>query len=279
MGSPMKTAGKMSASEIALAKDAAQKVVRTHEKVSSFMRMGMTLAQIDAEVARVLASLECKSCFLHYRVGRSPAFPSHACLSLNDCVVHGTAGFVARPMQQGDLLKLDIGVEYKGMIGDAAWTYSFGQPTPAIKRLMESGKVSLARGVKELHPKNSYLAWARTVQKTVEEEYGYKLVRGLGGHGYGLKKLHKPPYISNVVPMYPGEWPEATQRCEPGTLIAVEPMIAVSTGETKTLRANDWPVLTKDGSMSVHYEHDVLIGDDGPIVLTEGMENLPDVVG
>lgn len=275
----MTTAGKMTPAEIDLAYSAAQKVVQVHRRVSSFMRLGMTLAQIDQEVARVLADLECKSCFLHYRQGRSPAFPSHACLSLNDCVVHGTAASVTRPLREGDLLKLDIGVNYRGMIGDAAWTYSFGQPTSLVKRLMDCGKKSLAEGVKELHPQNIYLAWARRVQGIVETEFGFKLVRGLGGHGYGLKTLHKAPYVSNVVPAYVGEWPEATERCEPGTLVAVEPMIAVSTGDTKHARKNDWPVLTSDGSMSVHYEHDVLIGDHGPRVLTDGMQELPDVVG
>lgn len=270
--------GKLSAADAELAYQAAQKVVQTHRKLSAFMRVGMTLAQIDTEVARVLKELDCKSCFLHYRIGKGPAFPSHACLSLNDCVVHGTAGAIARPLREGDLLKLDIGVEYKGMIGDAAWTYSFGKPTSEIARLMEAGKASLAKGVLELHPKNTFMAWARTVQKVVEEDYGYKLIRGLGGHGYGMKKLHKPPYVSNVIPDYADEWPEATQRPTPGMLLAVEPMVAMTTTKTK-VRGNEWPVLTSDGSMSVHYEHDVLVTDNGPRVLSAGMEELPDVVG
>lgn len=271
----------MPQSEIDLAYEAAQKVVDVHRRLSKFMRIGMTLAQIDTEVARTLADLGCKSCFLHYRQGVGPAFPSHACLSLNECVVHGTAGYITRPIREGDLLKLDIGVNYKGMIGDAAWTYSFGKPTAEIDRLMESGKKSLAEGVKQLHPKNTYLAWARTVQKIVEGDFGYKLIRGLGGHGYGRNVLHKKsgPYISNVVPEKLGEWPEAAWPCEPGTLIAVEPMIALTTAMTKSPKGNSWPVLTSDGSMSVHYEHDVLIMDNGPRVLTEGMHELPDVVG
>ncbi|CAN5689426.1 type I methionyl aminopeptidase [soil metagenome] len=270
--------------EAELAYAAAQKVVETHRRVAKFIRVGMTLAQIDAEVAKVLALLGCRSCFLHYRLRGLPAFPSHACLSLNECIVHGTAGFVTRPLVEGDLLKLDIGVEYRGMIGDAAWTYSVGTPKPEVERLMESGKVALAEGVKELKPGNTYLNWARRVQEIVEMPpgkggFGFHCVRGLGGHGYGLKKLHKPPYVSNTVPNYIGEWPEATEKCRPGTLLAVEPMIALGTGETRTPRKNDWPVNTADGSLSVHYEHDVLITEEGPRVLSAGMEELPDVVG
>jgi methionyl aminopeptidase len=91
--------------------------------------------------------------------------------------------------------------------------------------------------------------------------------------------LHAPPYVSNVMPEYGTSWTEATMRCEPGTLIAVEPMIAIGTGEIRGVNHDKWPILTADGSMSVHYEHDVLITEDGPRVLTEGLDNLPDVIG
>lgn len=237
----------------------------------------MTLAKIDAEVARVLESLRCRSAFLHYRVGRTPPFPSHACLSVNECVVHGTAGYLERPMREGDVLKLDIGVVHQGWIGDAAWTYSFGEPAPEIRRLMECGKESLKRAIPTLRPGNTFDAWAHALQGYVEGECGFHLVRGLGGHGYG-RKLHGPPYVSNVVVRFPEVWEDAKVPCRPGTLIAVEPMIAAGSADVMQHK-NAWPVMTADGSMSVHYEHDVLITADGPRVLTEGMEQLPDVVG
>jgi methionyl aminopeptidase len=263
--------------DFALAHDAAQKVVETHHRLARFLRVGMTLAQIDAEVARVLEALGARSCFLKYKVPKTPPFPSHACLSVNDCVVHGTAGYLTRPLRQGDLLKIDIGVLAKGWIGDAAWTYSFGPPTPDVARLMESGKQSLRRGVATLRPGNTWIAWAREVQRCVEGEFGFHLVRGLGGHGYG-KRLHAPPFISNVVPTHPGEWPEATNACTPGTLVAVEPMIAMGTSRIRQ-DERQWPVYSADGSMSVHYEHDVLVTQGDPKVLTHGLEDLPDVVG
>ncbi len=267
--------------DAALAGEAARAVVQTHGRLSEFLREGQTLAEVDRFVARTLEDLGCRSCFLGYRAGRSPAFPSHACLSVNDCVVHGTAGYLTRPLQAGDVLKVDIGVIRRGWIGDAAWTYVFGTPDEPVRRLMECGKEALRRGVAALQPGRPYIEWARAVQGCVEAPpptgWGFHLIRGLGGHGYG-RKLHMPPFVSNVLPTHAGEWPDAFAAIAPGTLLAVEPMVAVGTGQTRQ-RGKEWPVFTADGSLSVHYEHDVLIGEDAPIVLTEGLEDVRDVVG
>jgi len=267
----------LSEADIELAYAAAQAVVQTHHRLADWLRVGMTLAQIDRFIADQLLDLQCRSCFLHYKVPRLPPFPSHACLSLNDCVVHGTAGYCTRPLIKGDVLKIDIGVWRRNWVGDAGWTYAFGEVSPEVRRLMESGKESLRRGVKELRPGRLLIEWARTVQTCVEKEYGFHLVRGLGGHGYG-KKLHEKPFVSNVLPTESGEWPEAFEYLRPGMLIAVEPMIGMTTAATRS-ESRRWPVYIADGSMSVHYEHDVLITPAGPRVLTEGMENLPDIVG
>lgn len=262
---------------------AGQCVVATHRRLAEFLKVGQTLGQIDTFVGRTLDDLRCKSCFLHYQVGKKPKFPSHACLSVNDCVVHGTAGAYPDPIKPGDVLKIDIGVWHRGWVGDAAWTYVIKEMTPLVKRLTDCGKEALRRGVAQLIPSNNYLAWAQAVQSCVEEPesrggFGFHLVRGLGGHGYRYKRLHDAPYVSNVVPTYPGEWPDALTRCTPGTFIAVEPMIAVGTPKTKEA-SKEWPVMTADGSLSVHYEHDVLITNEGNRVLTHGLEELPDVVG
>lgn len=255
---------------------AAKKVVEVHRRLADWLSHGVTLARVDAFVATTLEELGCRSCFLGYKTGRSPAFPSHACLSVNECVVHGTAGYLTRPMEAGDLLKIDIGVTYRGWIGDAAWTYSFGPPADETRKLMDCGKEALARGVAQLQPGRALIEWARAVQHHAETECGFHLIRGLGGHGYG-RSLHAAPFVSNVVPTYPGEWPDAFTPCSEGMLLAVEPMIAVGTSQT-IQRANQWPVSTEDGSMSVHYEHDVLITADEPMILTSGLEQLDDVI-
>ena len=114
------------------------------------------------------------------------------------------------------------------------------------------------------------------IKDFVEKQHGYALVRGLGGHGYG-RSLHDPPFISNVVPTHPGEWTDAFLPFQEGMLLAVEPMLAMRSAETSST-PRQWPVLTRDGSLSVHYEADVLITADGHENLTAGMWNLPDVV-
>lgn len=273
----------MSKIDVETAYAAAQKVVQTHHKVSAFLRGGMKLPEIDSFIAKTLESLGCESCFYGYRPGRSskPRFPSHSCLSVNDCIVHGTAGYYTEPMKAGDVLKIDIGVRYHGWIGDAGWTYVFGEMSPLVKRLTDCGKESLRRGALELRPGNRFIDWARAVQGHVQDECGFHLVKGLGGHGLfdtrsGQPSLHASPFISNTLPAY-GDWAEATWPCEPGELLAVEPMIAVGTGHTRE-KSKDWPIYTADGSLAVHYEHDVLITENGPRVLTEGLETVEDVV-
>lgn len=266
----------VSAQDVAGAHAAARCVVEAHRRVSAFLRPGLGLPELDRFIARTLEELQCRSCFLGYRMPRGPAFPSHACLSVNNCVVHGTAGSHAQPLRGGDVLKVDIGVVHHGWIGDAAWTYAFAPVSEEAARLMACGKEALRRGIAVLKPGTPYIEWARAVQTFVEQECGFHLVRGLGGHGYG-RQLHMAPFVSNTVPAYAEEWPEAYQPARPGTLLALEPMIAAGTGRT-IQRPQEWPVYTADGSLAVHYEHDVLISDHGPVVLTEGLEQLRDVI-
>ena len=261
-----------------LAQGAADRVVETHRRLAGWLSEGKTLAEVDRFVAQCLEDQGARSCFLGYKVPRSPAFPSHACLSVNECIVHGTAGYRTEPLARGDLLSVDIGVWYKGWIGDAAWTYIIGEATTEhTLRLAECGRACIDRGIEQLQPGTPLLEWAKAVQGCVEGEYGYHLVRGLGGHGIG-RKLHGPPFVSNVTPRYPGEWPDSRTRLVPGMLLAVEPMLAVGTGDTRQ-QSNQWPIFSADGSLSVHYEHDVLITENGPRVLTKDLAELPDIVG
>lgn len=276
---PVAKVPKLSSKEADAARVSAGHVVEIHHRLVDFIREGHTLAQIDAQCAKALKDLGCKSCFRHYRPGRMPPFPSYACLSLNECVVHGTATYETRPIQSGDLLSIDIGVMHKGWIGDAAWTYAIKQQSDTAKALMDCGKESLLIGIKAMQPGAPFIDWARAVQGYVEGECGFHCSRGLGGHGIG-RKLHAPPFIANVDPstdptLY---WQEALQAWAPGNLVAVEPMINVGTPHTSQ-SPNQWPVYTADGSLSVHYEADVLITVDGPENLTLGLYDMPDVIG
>jgi methionyl aminopeptidase len=263
--------------DIDAAQDAAQRVVETHRRLVEFLRAGQTLAEIDRYVAEILSALDSRSAFLRYRMKGHPPFASHACLSLNDCIVHGTHDMTTKPVATGDLLSIDIGVVHRGWIGDAAWTYAIEEVSDEALRLMQCGREALRRGIAVMKAGRPLIDWAKAIQPYVEGDRGFRLVRGLGGHGYG-RSLHGAPFISNVTPRHPGEWPDAWASFERGMLLAVEPMIAVGTGEIIS-EGKQWPIYTADGSLSVHYEADVLITENGPIDLTEGMDDLPDVVG
>ncbi len=262
--------------DIDAAEAAAQCVVRTHERLVEYLQVGRTLAQIDQFVAKVLSSLDCRSAFLRYRMKNHPPFSSHACLSLNDCIVHGTHDMSDKPLDTGDVLSVDIGVVHRGWVGDAAWTYAIGEASDEVLQLMACGRESLQRGINAVKAGRPLVDWARALQPFVEEDCGFHLVRGLGGHGYG-RTLHGPPFISNVTPRHPGEWPDAWETFKPGMLLAVEPMIAVGSGEIIS-DGRKWPIYTADGSLSVHYEADILVTDNGARDLTAGMNRLPDIV-
>jgi methionyl aminopeptidase len=263
--------------EIDAARAAARRVVQTHERLVEFLRAGRTLTEIDRHAASIMSSLKSRSAFLRYRMKGHPPFASHACLSVNDCIVHGEHTTTTAPLEPGDLLSIDIGVVHRGWIGDAAWTYAIEHASDEALALMRCGRETLRRGIAAMAAGRPLIEWAKAIQPYVEGECGYHMVRGLGGHGYG-KELHGPPFISNVTPRHPGEWPDAWTPFEPGMLVAVEPMIAVGTGEIVS-EGKQWPIYTADGSLSVHYEADILITEDGPVDLTEGMDRLPDVVG
>ena len=273
----MKTVPLINSKELDAAKLSAKHVVDIHYALTDFLRTGLTLSEIDSFVAQKLKKLKCKSAFFKYRIPGQPPFPSHSCLSVNDCVVHGTHAMTIAPLKPGDLISIDIGVTHQGWIGDAAWTWAIEHATDEHVNLMQAGKESLAAGVRAMQPNRPLMDFAKAVQAVAEEEYGFHLIRGLGGHGYG-RTLHAPPFVSNVVPAHPSEWPDAWRSLEPGMLIAVEPMLAIGTGQIENERGT-WPIYPADHSMSVHYEADVFISEDGPIDLTDGLQQLPNIVG
>ena len=263
--------------DIACATAAARIVVEVHEALVGFLGPGRTLPEIDSFVGVTLKSLQARSCFLRYRIPGHPPFPSHSCLSVNDCVVHGTHEMSSAPLEPGDIISIDIGSKHNGWIGDAAWTYAISECSDEARRLMDVGKESLRRGIAAMQPGAQMVDWAEAVQHCVETEAGFSLVRGLGGHGYG-KTLHGPPFISNVVPTRPGEWPDGNRQFLEGMLVAVEPMLCAGKHDVHS-DPGQWPIRSVDGSLTVHYEADVLVTADGPLNLTAGLDALPDVLG
>src|SRR5687768_4284180 len=133
------------ARDIDAAQEAAQRVVRVHERLVDFLHAGQTLAEIDAFVASTLKELDCRSAFLNYSMQGHPPFRSHSCLSLNECIVHGEHTLSGEPIKPGDLLSIDVGVFHQGWVGDAAWTYAIESASETALKLMACGREALRR--------------------------------------------------------------------------------------------------------------------------------------
>ncbi len=249
----------------------AEKAIELHKRVSSFVKEGMKLFEIDAFMKSNIADLKCKSAFFLYsRNGLK--FPSQACYSVNNCIVHGMAASYEPPLQAGDVLKIDIGVSFGGKITDVAWTYAIKNQTDLSKKLMDCGKESIQRGIKAIKPNGKIFYYAKAVQEYVESQ-GLSIVDNIGGHAVG-KNLHEPPFIPNKINVTR----EQEQLFKPNKVYAVEPMI--STGKSFVFSMpKSWPIYTGDGSLSCHYEHNILVLENSVINLTEKLHELPDIVG
>jgi methionyl aminopeptidase len=246
---------------------AASKCTELHQRVCCFLKEGMKLTDLDSFLKKNFLDLKCKSAFYNYRRGIL-TFPCQACYSINDCIVHGTAGCYDKPLKTSDLIKIDIGVIDNGIISDLGWTYALKEKTENSEKLIRAGKESLNKGIEKIKFGKPILDFALTVQNCVETEYGLHIIRGLGGHYFG-KSLHQPPFIPNCGDIL------ISDVFSEGT-IAVEPMIGLTTGRTIS---KGWPIYTIDSSLSSHFEHNLAIFKDKTVLLSEKMNELPEIIG
>jgi methionyl aminopeptidase len=185
-------------------------------------------------------------------------FSGSICTSVNQELVHGIPG--NRVLQDGDIISLDIGADYKGYHGDSAWTYAVGSITDEAKRLMDVTEQSLYKGLEQAVPGARLSNISHAIQAYVEAA-GFSIVREYVGHGIG-RNLHEDPQIPNYGP--PGRGP----RLKPGMVLAIEPMVNAGERYVRTLEDN-WTVVTIDNSVCAHYEHTIAITDDGYEILTK----------
>ena len=184
-------------------------------------------------------------------------FPASICASVNQEIVHGIPG--KRVLQEGDIIKLDVGATIDGFIGDAAVSVPVGQVTPEAISLMDVTRESLELGIKAAQPGNRIGDIGYAVQ-TYAESRGYGVVREFVGHGVG-RFLHEDPQVPNYGDAGKG------QLLRAGMCIAIEPMLNIGDWHTRILD-DHWTVVTKDGSLSAHFEHTIAITEDGPQILT-----------
>ena len=243
-----------SAEEIGRILAAGEIVAGTLELVASQVEPGISTGDLD----RIAES------FIRDHAGAEPAFkglygfPATLCTSINAEVVHGIPS-TARTLREGDLVKVDVGVQLDGMFADAAVTVAVGEVAPEAERLMRVTRESLDIGVAEAKPGARLGDVGAAIQEHVERE-GFSVIRELVGHGVGHEP-HEPPHVPNFGKRGRGE------KLEPGLVIAIEPMVNMGSRHTRTL-GDGWTVVTEDGSLSAHYEHTVAVTAEGPRVLT-----------
>ena len=241
--------------EIARIRVAAAMTAKARDRIAEFVRPGMSTKELDIIAGEVIRSMGGKCAFLGYH-----GFPGNICISVNDEVVHGI-GNPERFILKGDIVSVDVGVEYEGGVGDTARTVYVGDdPMPAdVKKLLDVTQEALEAGLNAAYAGNYIRDISAAIEKTAKRN-GIAVVRDFVGHGCGTK-LHEPPEVPNYVTL--GRGP----LLRPGMVLAVEPMFNLGTYKV-FIQPNRWTVCTCDGKKSAHFEHMVLITNEQPEVLT-----------
>ncbi|MDP3976076.1 MAG: type I methionyl aminopeptidase [bacterium] len=242
-----------SAEEIRLLREGGKILYEILHKTAGKVRAGVSTGELNEYAEMLLAGRGVRGAFKGYH-----AFPAALCTSVNEACVHGIPSFDFI-LKEGDIIGLDFGVVYEGLITDSAITVAVGQVSSDLQHLMRTTKQALQEGIKEARVGNRVGAISAAVQKIVERQ-GYHCVRDLIGHGVGYE-VHEAPEVHNVGKKSDG--PELRE----GMVIAIEPITTIGDWKVRTLKDN-WTVVTADGSMSAHYEHSVAITKEGPVVLT-----------
>ena len=241
------------ATEIAKLREANLIVADVLDLLESSAKPGMSTWELNEIAATRLRQLKAESAFLGYH-----GYPAVLCTSVNEVVVHG----IPRKdvvLKEGDLLSIDFGAFKDGWCGDSARTVPMGQVSDEAAALITATRESLDRAIEKCVPGNRLgdIGWA--VQSHVEPK-GYSVVRQFVGHGIG-RAMHEEPHVPNYGEAGKGK------RLSAGLVVAIEPMVNAGTQEV-VIKEDGWTAVTRDGSLSAHFEHSVAITDDGPIVLS-----------
>ena len=239
--------------EIELMRHAGHLLEKVHDELASHIKPGISTKELDRIGEDMIRSMGCTPNFLNYQ-----GFPASFCISLNDEVVHGIPSR-HKIIQEGDLVKIDAGLIYKGYHSDAARTYAVGEVSPEARQLMEVTKQSFFEGIKFAKAGNHLYDISAAIQKYAES-FGFGVVRDLVGHGIGTD-MHEEPEIPNFAQKRKGI------KLAAGMTLAIEPMITAGRYDVAWMD-DGWTVVTEDGSLASHYENTILITDGEPEILS-----------
>ncbi len=239
--------------EIALMKQAGRIVALAHAEVSKHVKPGISTLELDSIVEKVIRDNGATPSFKGYG-----GFPASICASVNEVVVHGIPS-ATTVLKNGDIIAIDIGACYKGYHGDSAWTYAVGSISAEDQKLMDVTKEALFKGLEAVKA-NAHLSDISNSIGTYAASFGYGVVEEFTGHGVG-SSLHEDPAIPNFGKPHMGPVLKA------GMTLAIEPMINMGTKRVKVLLDN-WTTITCDKKKSAHYEHTILVTENGYEILT-----------
>ena len=239
--------------ELGIMKEACSIAAGALQIVGNAVEAGVTTAELDALAEKYIRSRGGEPNFKNYH-----GYPATACISINNEVIHGIPS-KSRKICAGDIVSVDLGAKYGGYHGDNAATFACGDVSAEAKRLMSVTKDALYEGIKAARAGSRIGDISAAVQRTVEAA-GFSVVRQYVGHGIGTQ-LHEAPEVPNFGTAGRGI------RLLPGMTLAIEPMVNVGHYDVKVL-PDGWTALTKDGSLSAHFEHTVVITPDGPKIMT-----------
>ena len=239
--------------EVQKMRTAGRIVAEVFEVIRPLIVPGITTRELDKIAAEHIKKSGAGCSFYNYG-----GFPGHICISVNDEVIHGIPG--KRKLCDGDIVSVDVGASIDGYHGDAARTFGVGEISPEAKKLIEVTEASFWRGMEFALPGNRLGDISANIQKVVESN-GFSVVRDFVGHGIG-NALHEEPEVPNYGKAGYGP------RLREGMTIAIEPMVNAGDWQVRVLE-DKWTVVTKDGSLSAHYENTVAITPNGVLILTD----------
>ncbi len=236
---------------------------RILEELSKMVKPGISAWEIDQQAEKLIRDAGGAPAFKGYKSRpNDPPFPTTICASVNEEVVHGIAT-KDKILKEGDIFSIDIGMQYpakNGYFTDTALTVAVGEIPDETKKLLQETKKCLEIGIKQCVVGNTIADIGKAIQNYIEP-LGYGVVRDLVGHGVG-HAVHEDPRVPNFYDKELESW-----KLEPGVVIAIEPMITIGSYEIETA-TDGWSISTVDKSLSAHFEHTIIITEDGPIVAT-----------